>query len=84
MATKPATKPAPEPKPDPDPEPEAPAKAEPTLRPDGPTIAELQRESSAQIEAMGMKAYQDSVDQRTPEERTARQVPGVVPPTKRG
>lgn len=53
------------------------------LSPDGPTIADEQRARSAEIERQGMKAYQDAIDQRPPEARTNRQVPGVVPPTKR-
>jgi hypothetical protein len=51
--------------------------------PDGPTIADEQRARSAEIEKQGMKKYQEGIDQRPPEERTNKQVPGVVPPTKR-
>lgn len=54
------------------------------LRPDGPTAAETQRESSAKIEAEGMAKYIDSVDERPREERAhQRQVEGVAPPAKR-
>ena len=53
------------------------------LNPDGPSIAEEQRARSAEIEKQGMKKYQEAIDERPPEERTNRQVPGVTPPTKR-
>jgi hypothetical protein len=53
------------------------------LSPDGMTSAEEQRARSAALEKQGMKTYLDAIDERPAEERTNRQVPGVVPPTKR-
>jgi hypothetical protein len=53
------------------------------LHPDGPTSAEEQRARSAEIEAQGMAKYLEAIDQRPAEERANKQVPGVVPPTKR-
>ena len=53
------------------------------LHPDGPTIADEQRARSAKLEEQGMKKYVDSIDERTADERTNKQTPGVVPPTKR-
>jgi hypothetical protein len=53
------------------------------LHPDGPTIAEEQRARSAKLEEQGMRKYLDGIDERTAEERTNKQIPGVVPPTKR-
>ena len=50
---------------------------------DGMGIADEQRARSAWIEAHGMKAYQEAIDGRTDEEKAPKQVPGVVPPTKR-
>ena len=50
---------------------------------DGMPIADEQRARSAWIEAHGMKAYHEAVDERTDEEKAPKQVPGVVPPTKR-
>ena len=50
---------------------------------DGMPVADEQRARSAWIEEHGDKAYHEAVDERPPEERTAKQVPGVVPPTKR-
>jgi hypothetical protein len=50
---------------------------------DGMTIADEQRARSAWIEQHGQKAYDEAIDQRPAEERVNRQVPGVVPPTKR-
>jgi hypothetical protein len=80
------TKPAPQPTKQPDPQEaklEAFKRPEVNLHPDGPTIAEEQRARSAKLEEQGMKKYLDSIDERTAEERTNTQVPGVVPPTKR-
>lgn len=84
MAVQPKPAPKPEPHPQPD-EPKPAAKAAPNLRPDGPTIADLQRESSARIEAEGMSRYLDEHDERPRDERGggSKQVPGVAPPTKR-
>ena len=50
---------------------------------DGMGIADEQRARSAWIEAHGDKAYHEAVDERTPEEKAPKQIPGVVPPTKR-
>jgi hypothetical protein len=50
---------------------------------DGMTIADEQRARAAWIEAHGMKAYHEAVDERTDEEKAKKQVPGVTPPTKR-
>ena len=50
---------------------------------DGMTIADEQRARSAWIEAHGLKAYHEAVDERTDEEKAKKQVPGVTPPTKR-
>jgi hypothetical protein len=50
---------------------------------DGMGSAEEQRTRSAWIEAHGMKAYHEAVDDRSDEEKTKKQIPGVVPPTKR-
>jgi hypothetical protein len=50
---------------------------------DGMGSAEEQRARSAWIEAHGMKAYHEAVDDRSDEEKTKKQIPGVVPPTKR-
>jgi hypothetical protein len=50
---------------------------------DGMGIADEQRARSAWIEAHGMKAYHEAVDERTEEEKAPKQVQGVVPPTKR-
>ena len=82
---KPAPKPEPHPQPQPKPEGGEAAKAAPSLRPDGPTIADQQRESSAKIEAEGMSRYMDEHDERPADERggSKKQVPGVTPPTKR-
>jgi hypothetical protein len=60
-----------------------PIKSRPEGSPDGHTIVEEQRARSAAIEQMGVEAYKDSIDDRPPEERTSKQVPGVTPPTKR-
>lgn len=61
-----------------------PGRTAPTSNPDGPSIADQQRESSAKIEAEGMAKYLDEIDERPREERGAhKQVPGVAPPTKR-
>jgi hypothetical protein len=94
--TQPAPKPAPQPQPAPQPKPatkppvdpqeaklEAFKRPEVNLHPDGPTIAEEQRTRSAKLEEQGMKKYLDGIDERTADERTNKQVPGVVPPTKR-
>jgi hypothetical protein len=66
------------------------------------TIADEQRARSAWIEAHGMAAYEEAIDQRPDElkptfdknalagggafvsQGVQKQVPGVVPPTKRG
>jgi hypothetical protein len=71
-------------------------------RGDGMTIADEQRARSAWIEAHGMAAYEEAIDQRPDElkptfdknalagggafvsQGAQKQVPGVVPPTKRG
>lgn len=84
MATQPHPTQAP-PKPEPPKPPAAKVEAAtaPNLRPDGPTIAELQRESSAEIEKMGMSKYVEAHDERPAGERSNKQIPGVVPPTKR-
>jgi hypothetical protein len=37
---------------------------------DPDTVAEEQRRRSAEIEAMGVEAYKDSIDERTPEQRS--------------
>jgi hypothetical protein len=50
---------------------------------DGMPVADEQRARSAWIEEHGDKAYHEAVDERPPEERTAKQVPGVAPPAKR-
>ena len=50
---------------------------------DGMTIADEQRARSAWIEQHGTAAYIEEIDQRPPDERENKQVPGVVPPTKR-
>ena len=50
---------------------------------DGMTIADEQRARSAWIEAHGEAAYMEAVDDRSDEEKAAKQVKGVVPPTKR-
>ena len=47
------------------------------------TVADEQRERAAEVEAMGQKKYQEAIDQRPPEERHNKQVPGVAPPAKR-
>jgi hypothetical protein len=39
---------------------------------DPDTVAEEQRRRSAEIEAMGVEAYKDSIDERTPEQRSER------------
>lgn len=97
--TQPPPKPAPQPQPSPQPKAAAPATKPPAdpqeakleafkrpevnLNPDGMTSAEEQRTRSAKLEEQGMKKYLDGIDERSPEEKTNRQVPGVVPPTKR-
>jgi len=50
---------------------------------DGMSIADEQRARSAWIEQHGQKAYSEATDTRPAEERVNKQVPGVVPPTKR-
>ena len=50
---------------------------------DGMTIADEQRARSAWIEKHGMKAYHEAIDDRSDEEKTKKQIPGVTPPTKR-
>ena len=50
---------------------------------DGMTIADEQRARSAYIELEGEAKYMEEIDQRPPEERASKQVPGVTPPTKR-
>jgi hypothetical protein len=50
---------------------------------DGMTIAEEQRVRSAWIESHGEAAYMEAIDERPPEEKAKKQVPGVTPPTKR-
>ena len=50
---------------------------------DGMTIADEQRARSAWIEQHGQKAYAEATDTRSDEEKVNKQVPGVVPPTKR-
>lgn len=50
---------------------------------DGMTIADEQRARSAWIEQHGDAAYREAVEERPAEERVNKQVPGVVPPTKR-
>ena len=50
---------------------------------DGMTIADEQRARSAWIESHGEAAYRDAIDERPPEEKAKKQVPGVIPPTKR-
>ena len=50
---------------------------------DGMGIADEQRARSAYIEQHGVAAYMEEIDQRPPEERQNKQVPGVTPPTKR-
>ena len=50
---------------------------------DGMTIAEEQRARSAWIERHGEAAYREAIDERPPEEKAKKQVPGVTPPTKR-
>jgi hypothetical protein len=50
---------------------------------DGMTIADEQRARSAWIEQHGQKAYAEATEERAAEERVNKQVPGVVPPTKR-
>jgi hypothetical protein len=56
----------------------------PSGSPDGHTIVEEQIARSAVIEQMGVEAYKsDVMDDRPPEDKAQRQVPGVTPPTKR-
>ena len=50
---------------------------------DGMPIADEQRARAAWVEAHGMKAYHEAVDERTEEEKAPKQVPGTMPPTKR-
>jgi hypothetical protein len=50
---------------------------------DGMTSAEEQRARSAWIEQHGDAAYREAVEERPVEDRVNKQVPGVVPPTKR-
>jgi hypothetical protein len=50
---------------------------------DGMTIADEQRARSAWIEQHGQMAYAEATEERAAEERVNKQVPGVVPPTKR-
>ena len=50
---------------------------------DGMTSADEQRARAAWVEAHGQKAYNEAVDERPPEERNNKQIPGVTPPTKR-
>jgi hypothetical protein len=50
---------------------------------DGMPIADEQRARSAWIEAHGLKAYHEAIDERSDEEKAPKQVPGVTPPTKR-
>jgi hypothetical protein len=50
---------------------------------DGMTIADEQRARSAWIEQHGDAAYREATEERPAEERVNKQVPGVVPPTKR-
>jgi hypothetical protein len=89
-------KPAPQPQPSPQKTPAAKTPVDPqeakleafkrpevNLNPDGPTIADEQRARAAEVERKGQKKYQDEIDERSPEERTNKQVPGVTPPTKR-
>lgn len=83
MATKPQhPKPEPpKPAPPPAPEPEDPAAAatSPKAPPPVMTIADEQRARSAEIQAMGVEKWKEAHDQRSPEERQPRQVPGVKP-----
>ena len=65
-----------------DPPPAKPNAPEPPKYADGPTIAELQRASSAKLEQDGMAKYIDEIDERDPDDKP-KQVPGVTPPTKR-
>jgi hypothetical protein len=46
-----------------------------------PGIVEEQMARSAEIQAMGVEAWKEAHDERPPEQRTNRQIPGVGPTT---
>lgn len=48
------------------------------------TIADEQRERSAEIMAVGVEEWKEEHDERSPEERKSHQVPGVAPPAPEG
>jgi hypothetical protein len=96
MATQPKPPPKPEPDDDPStgsgppaaatsqalpPEPSTSAQAPVQSSTSAQTIADEQRERSAEIEAMGVEAWKDKHDQRTPEQKQSHPVAGVAPTT---